>query len=77
MNKNHKYIIRKETKGQIIFIVVIILAVAIGLVWNMLEAEKNVPEWPGETTTYPMANAQIGWEQSFHYGAWGEDNAGA
>ena len=77
MNKNHKYIIRKETKGQIIFIVVIILAVAIGLVWNMLAAENNAPEWPGEVTTYPMSNANISWEQSFHYGAWGEDNAGA
>ena len=77
MNKNHKYIIKKETKGQIIFIVMIILAVAIGLVWNMLEAENNAPEWPGEVTTYPRANAQIGWEQSFHYGAWGENNAGA
>ena len=37
MNKNHKYIITKEGKGQIIFVAVIILAVVIGLVWNYIE----------------------------------------
>ena len=72
MNKNHKYIIKKETKGQIIFILVIILAVVIGLAWNYLDAQNSVPEWPGEVTTYPMANAKISWEQSFHSGAWSE-----
>lgn len=72
MNKNHKYIIKKETKGQIIFILVIILAVVIGLAWNYLDKQNEVPEWPGEVTTYPMANAHISWEQSFHSGAWSE-----
>ena len=66
-----KYI-EPETKGQIIFIVVILLAVVIGLVWNMLAAENNAPEWPGEVTTHPLANAHISWEQSFHGGAWNE-----
>ena len=37
MNKNHKYIITKERKGQIIFIVLILLAIVIGLIWNELE----------------------------------------
>ena len=72
MNKNHKYIITKEKKGQIIFIVMIILAVAIGLVWNALEEQNSVPEWPGKVTSYPMANVNISWEQTFHPGAWGE-----
>ena len=71
-----KYI-KKETKGQIIFIVMILLAIVIGLAWNYLDAQNSVPEWPGELKTYPMANANISWEQSFHYGAWGENNAGA
>lgn len=72
MNKNHKYIIKKETKGQIIFILVIILAVVIGLAWNYLDKQNEVPEWPREVTTYPMANAKISWEQNFHSGAWSE-----
>ena len=76
MNKNHKYIITKEGKGQIIFVAVIILAVVIGLVWNYIENENNVPKWPGEVKTYPMANAQIGWEQTHHPGPWGGVNNG-
>ena len=72
MNKNHKYIIKKETKGQIIFIVMILLAIGIGILWNYLDGQNKVPEWPGEVTTYPMANANISWEQTFHSGAWSE-----
>ena len=72
MNKNHKYIITKERKGQIIFVMVIILAIVIGLVWNYIEAENNAPKWPAEVTTHPMANAHISWEQSFHAGSWEE-----
>ena len=77
MNKNHKYIITNERKGQIIFVVVILLAIVIGLVWNYIEAENTAPKWPGDVKSYPMANVNISWEQSFHYGAWGENNAGA
>lgn len=72
MNKNHKYIITKERKGQIIFVAVIILAVVIGLVWNYIENENNVPKWPAAVTTHPLANAHISWEQTFHGGAWNE-----
>ena len=69
MNKNHKYIITKEQKGQIIFIVLILLAVAIGLLWNTLE-QTEVQKKPD--VSYPMANANISWEQTFHSGAWSE-----
>lgn len=64
-----KYI-RKETKGSIIFIVLMILAIIIGLAWNYLEsgeAERQKPD-----AVYPMANAHISWEQTFHGGAWNE-----
>ena len=71
MNKNHKYIITNERKGQIIFVVVIILAIVIGLVWNYIENENNVPEWPAEVTSNPMANANVSWEQTHHPGPWG------
>ena len=69
MNKNHKYIITKERKGQIIFIVLILLAVAIGLLWNTLE-QTEVQTKPD--VSYPMTNANISWEQTFHSGAWSE-----
>ena len=64
-----KYI-KKEQKGQIIFIVCIILAIIIGLAWNYIDSE---PEFKWEPTkSYPMANAHISWEQTFHGGAWNE-----
>lgn len=69
MNKNHKYIITKEHKGQIIFIVLILLAVAIGLLWNTLE-QTEVQTKPD--VSYPMTNVNISWEQTFHSGAWSE-----
>ena len=69
MNKNHKYIITKERKGQIIFIVLILLAVAIGLLWNELE-QNEVQTKPD--VSYPMTNVNISWEQTFHSGAWSE-----
>ena len=69
MNKNHKYIITKERKGQIIFIVLILLAVAIGLLWNTLE-QTEVQIKPD--VSYPMTNVNISWEQTFHSGGWGE-----
>jgi len=69
MNKNHKYIITKERKGQIIFIVLILLAVAIGLLWNELE-QTEVQTKPD--VSYPMTNVNISWEQTFHSGAWSE-----
>ena len=69
MNKNHKYIITKEGKGQIIFIVLILLAVAIGLLWNELE-QTEVQTKPD--VSYPMTNVNISWEQTFHSGAWSE-----
>ena len=69
MNKNHKYIITKERKGQILFIVLILLAIVIGLVWNELE-QTGVQIKPD--VSYPMTNVNISWEQTFHSGAWSE-----
>ena len=70
MNKNHKYIIKKETKGQIIFIVAIILAIVIGLIWNELEREERERIEPD--ITYQMVNGSVNWEQTYHWGAWSE-----
>ena len=62
-----KYI-RPERKGQIIFIITILLAIIIGLVWNMIEAAEQPQTWQ---TSYPMANVNISWEQTHHPGPWG------
>ena len=64
-----KYI-KKETKGQIIFVIMIILAIIIGLAWNYLESGEAEGQKPD--VVYPMANAHISWEQTFHGGAWNE-----
>ena len=64
-----KYI-KKETRGSIIFILMIILAIIIGLAWNYLESGEA--EGPKPDAVYPMANAHISWEQSFHAGSWEE-----
>ena len=67
-----KYI-KPERKGQIIFIVFIALAIAIGLIWNAMEEANREPAWQ---TSYPMANAHISWEQTHHPGPWGGVNDG-
>ena len=60
---------RKERQGQIIFIIFLLIAIAIGLIWNAVELDRNTIKPDAE---YPMANAQISWEQSFHAGGWGD-----
>lgn len=66
---NRKHYIKKETKGQIVFVLVILLAIITGIVWAVIENEQDAQKWkPAEV--YPMANAQISWEQTFHPGAW-------
>ena len=64
-----KYI-KPESKGQIIFIVCMIMAIIIGLAWNYLESSEAEGLKPDKV--YPMANAHISWEQTFHGGAWNE-----
>lgn len=66
--KSRKHYIKKETKGQIIFIVLILVAIAIGLIWNAIEANNKPPAWK---TSYPMANTNISWQQTHHPGPWG------
>ena len=70
---NRKHYIKKETKGQIVFVLVILLAIITGIVWAVIENEQEAEKWkPAEV--YPMANAHISWEQTFHPGGW--ENAG-
>ena len=64
-----KYI-KPERKGQIIFAVVIILAIIIGLMWNYLESSEAEELKPD--AVYPMTNVNISWLQTYHGGAWNE-----
>ena len=71
--KSHKHYIKKETKGQIIFIIFLLIAIAAGLIWNAIELDKNTLRPDAE---YPIANASISWEQTHHPGPWGGDDSG-
>lgn len=68
MKKNQKHYIKKETKGQIIFVLMILMAIMIGLIWNLLEAEPvTKPD-----VMYEIANAEISWDQTFYAGGWND-----
>ena len=58
---------KKERIGQIIFVFCILLAIVFGLAWNMID-EANRGAKPD--AVYPITNANISWEQSFHPGGW-------
>lgn len=66
--KSHKHYIKKEQKGQIIFIALILLAIAAGLLWSAWEDANQPPAWQVE---YPMSNVNISWEQTHHQGPLG------
>lgn len=63
-----KYI-KNERKGQILFIICILLAIIIGIIWNVMEEDSRAMK---PDMTYPMTNVNISWEQTFHGGAWNE-----
>ena len=68
--KSRKHYIKKEQKGQIIFLVFILLAIAIGLIWNELERMETEKVQPD--ISYPMTNASISWQQTYHSGPWSD-----
>jgi len=59
---------KKERIGQIVFIFCILLAIVIGLLWSAID-EMNRTVQPD--VSYPIVNANISWEESFHPGSWG------
>lgn len=63
-----KYI-KNERKGQILFIICILLAIIIGILWNVMEEDSRAVK---PDMTFPMTNVNISWEQTFHGGAWNE-----
>ena len=64
MNSTKNYITSEIKKRVPMFIALLILAAMIAL-------NVAVPEPVLEPdSVYPMANSRIGWEQTFHAGAW-------
>jgi len=60
---------RKERGGQIIFIIFLLIAIAAGLIWNAIELDRNAIK---PDAVYPITNAHISWEQTYHGGGWNE-----
>lgn len=60
--------ITKERKGQILALVIILLAVVIGLAWNDIEAAASKTWRP--SVSYPMANQNITYQTMLFAGGW-------
>jgi len=60
---------KKERIGQIIFIFCILMAIVIGLIWNLIDEENRSVK---PDAIYPMTNVNISWEQTYHPGPWGD-----
>ena len=60
--------ITKERKGQILALVIILLAVVIGLAWNDIEAAACKTWRP--SVSYPMANQNITYMTMLFAGGW-------
>lgn len=69
MNNNRRHYIKKEQKGQIIFVLAILLAVIIGLGWCALDKMNEGPVWKA-TESYPMANENIMYQTMLFGGGW-------
>ena len=62
-------------KERKVFATIMLLILVIILAWGVFEVvtmNNQVPAWPGEVKEYPMANAQVSWEQCFRPGSWNE-----
>ena len=71
MNNHSKYITNKNNRtiarAVLLLVLVVILAAVVSVLvetWDRRPVEPDV--------TYPMANANIGWNQTFYAGGWSE-----
>lgn len=60
--------IDKERK---VFAAVMIIIILLLITWMVLEicGVFDAPVWKPDKV-YPLANANVSWEQSFHHGSW-------
>lgn len=68
--KSYKHYTTAEKERKVFAAVMLALLVII-VIWGVLEAcgIMQKVDWPA-TVEYPMANANVSWEQTFHPGAW-------
>ena len=75
MKKQKKaYDFKKESRifaAVMLIILVLIMAVGVMDLCGVFYKPEE-PEWR-PSVIYPMANANISWEQSFHPGGWGNE----
>ena len=71
MNNHSKYITKKNNRAMaravLLLVLVVILAAVVSVLvetWDRRPVEPDV--------TFPMANANIGWNQTFYAGGWSE-----
>ena len=71
MNNHSKYITKKNNRtiamAVLLLVLVVILAAVVSVLvetWDRRPVEPDV--------TFPMANANIGWNQTFYAGGWSE-----
>ena len=73
MNKNHKYFntTKHERKAFAITMLVILLCLfTLGILWAI--GEFDDPFYVKHQVEYPIANANISWQQTYHSGPWSD-----
>ena len=76
MKKKSAYDFQKESKiFAVVMLIILVLIMTAGVLSVCGVFDSNIPEWRPDGI-YPMANANISWEQSFHSGPWGADSSG-
>lgn len=71
MNNHKNYTTKKNTHATVRVVLLTVLVVALAAVVSVLvEIWDRRPVEPD--VTYPMANANVGWNQTFYAGGWSE-----
>ena len=72
--KKKPYDFNKECKIFALVMVIILILIMTAGILDICGVFKKTEEQEWQPTEiYPMANANISWEQSFHPGGWGND----
>ena len=71
MNNHEKYITNKNNRATVRAVLLFVVGAIVIIILSVLV--DNYDRRPVEPdVTYPMANANIGWNQTFYAGGWSE-----
>ena len=71
MNNHRNYTTKKNTRATVRAVLLLVLAVILAAVVSVLvEKWDRRPMEPD--AVFPMANANVGWNQTFYAGGWSE-----